>query len=461
MQSNDNVSRSRRLSAAVGALNTSDRPFQSLVIKRGKGDLYRLDFSGKPNIFRIYPGLNPDNPSEFDPWRFNTGPDSYGQWFYPVVIANVSCQASGQGRSWVMADPHDSTYDMTRNPLVLMRNAVKSALTQKLPFSLNWLSLTQGGPGRGAELDAPKESWLIQVALMEQKGKVYNPPKGGGENDNTVFLMLTTSAVSALKSAMDVRKVDFRGDPEDIASHFENGDPIALNDGAFVVIFPKGQDPREAHSRSGGFGGSRDSGSRDDRAKGYDAYLLKDYNGISANLSDFEDIVRQHVKNWEDVVHLPSNQEQVKYLEQVYRPFSDLLVYALDDAYGSFLDPSIRQEGLIKLGKGRPVPVDLPPELPVSRPAAFGTQAKAPSQPPVQAPQAAKPRASGFGAPVQRSSESPDVPTSTHGISESPDIPVVRNSLSSQEDADAAMALVAKARRDAMRAANATRPASN
>jgi hypothetical protein len=70
-----------------------------------------------------------------------------------------------------------------------------------------------------------------------------------------------------------------------------------------------------------------------------------------------------------------------------------------------------------------------------------------------------KPRTSGFGAP-SRSSESPDVPTNTHGISESPDVPVVRNSLSSQEDADAAMALVAKARREAMRG-SAPRSASN
>jgi len=71
MSTNDGMSRSRRVSATVGAVNTSDRPYQTMVLKRGCGELWRPDFSGKPNVIRIYPGLNPDNPTVFDPWRFS------------------------------------------------------------------------------------------------------------------------------------------------------------------------------------------------------------------------------------------------------------------------------------------------------------------------------------------------------------------------------------------------------
>lgn len=455
---NDGLSRSRRVSATLGSLNTSDRPFQTMVLKRGQGELWRPDFSGKPNVFRIYPGLNPDNANEFDPWRFDTRPDNYGQWFFPVVTANVSCQASGQGRSWVLSHPLDNTYDMSRNPLVLMRNGVKAALNQKLPFSVNWLSLIQGGQGRGAELSEPKECWLVQVALMEHKGNTYNPPRGGGADDDTVFMLLPVSAVNAIKSAMEQRNPEYRGDPENIAAHYVNGDPIAIDDGCFVVVFPRGKDPRNATQATGGFGQSRDQGRAGGREViGYDAFLAKEWNGISANLSGYEDIVRAHVKDWESVIHFPSNEEQVRYLEQVFRPYPDLLVYALDDAYGDLLDPSIRREGLVRLGRVRQPEVAPQPvvtQAPVQAPAA-----------PVQAAPP-RPRASGFGAPSNRSSESIDPPTnslgtSTQGTPQPSGIPIVRNNLSDQDEMSNALNLVMRARQEAMRGGSVPRPASN
>jgi hypothetical protein len=335
-----------------------------------------------------------------------------------------------------------------------MRTAVKSALNQKLPFSVNWLSLIQAGKGRGEELAGPKECWLVQVALMEHKGNAYNPPRGGGADDETVFMLLTTSAVQAVKSAMEQRNHDFRGDHDDIAGHFVNGDPIALSDGAFVVLFPRGKDPRQADHRTGGFGNSRDSSSGGGKEIiGYDAYLTKEWNGIGANLSAYEDIVRSHVKHWDDAINFPTNEEQVKMLEQVFRPYSDLLVYALDDTYGRLLDPSIRQEGLVRLGRARPVEV----AQPVARPVATVTQT-APKG--FSAPVASAPRAGGFGAPSTRSSESIDPPTNTHGISESPDVPVVRNATQGTNEATTnALELLARARRDAMRGGSVAKPA--
>jgi hypothetical protein len=466
MSTNDGMSRSRRVSATVGAVNTSDRPYQTMVLKRGCGELWRPDFSGKPNVIRIYPGLNPDNPTVFDPWRFSTRADDYGQWFFPVVVANVSCQASGVGRSWVLCHPLDNRYDMSRNPLVLMRKAVKMALDQKQPFAVNWLSLIQGGQGRGAELADPKESWLVQVALIEHKGNVYNPPRGGGSDDDTVFMLLPISAVTSVKSAMDQRKPEFRGDPDDIAGHFANGDPIAIEDGCFVVLFPRGKDPRNAPQNLGGFGQSRDGrgGGRD--IIGYDCFLTKEWNGISANLSGYEDIVRSHVKNWEDVIHFPTDEEQVRYLEQVFRPYPDLLVYALEDVYGSVMDPSIRREGALRFGRARQ-PEVAPAPVPVAAPVA--PQQVAPAavpQPAPQAPvQAAKPRSSGFGAPSHRSSESIDPPTSTPGTSlpgttdSAP--PVVKDALVNQDDMSNALNLVLRARQDAMRGGSVPRPAAN
>ena len=142
-------------------------------------------------------------------------------------------------------------------------------------------------------------------------------------------------------------------------------------------------------------------------------------------------------------------------LEQVFRPYSDLLVYALDDTYGRLLDPNIRQEGLVRLGRSRPVEVV---QL-VAQPVAAVTQTVPKG---FGAPVAPAPRVGGFGAPNTRSSESIDPPTNTHGISESPDVPVVRNATQGTNEATTnALELLARARRDAMRGGSVPKPANS
>jgi len=450
----EGFNRSRRLSAVIGASSTSsDSPYQSFILKRGQGDTTKPSWD-HPTIFRILPGLNPDNTAEFDPWRFSTRADDYGQWFYPVDIASVSCESNNRtSRTWVMKDPFDTHYNMSNNPLVMMRSAVKSAISQKLPFAINWLGLISGGAGRGPELAPPKESWLVQAVIMEHNGKTFEIPKGFGPEDRTVFLVLTVSAVQALKRVMEARNPEFRGDPNDIAGHFANGDPVSLDAGAYVVLFNREKDPRNANSRQGGFSAFSQPQGRGIEVKGYDAYMLKEYRGGAASLTGFEDLVRSKVKLWQDAVNIPSDEEQVKFLEQVYRPFSDLLVYALEDSYGNVLDPKIRREGLVKLGRMRPVDhVEAPAS--VAQPAphvATPPAAPAPSQPAAVNPFAK-------AAAANRGSESPDTPSNIRGISESPDVPVVRNSLSSDQDTANAMELVARARRESMRGGSVPRP---
>ena len=468
----DGIVRSRRLSAAIGAsANSSDSPFQSYVLKRGQGETMKPSWE-HPTIFRILPGLNPDNPAVLDPWRFSANTDDYGQWFYPVDIASVMCESNNKtSRTWVTRDPFDASYNMRNNPLVIMRSAIQSAYMQKLPICVNWLGLTKGGQGRGPELAPPKESWLVQCVIMEHNGKTFPVPKGFGPEDRTVFLVLTISAVQALKRCIELRNPDFRGDPIDIAGQFINGDPISLNAGAYITMFNRTKDPRNVPSRSGGFSAFAAQPSKDGiTLPGYDAFVTKEYMGGSADLTEYEDIVLSKVRPWHEAVFIPTDEEQVKYLEQVYRPFSDLLVYALDDAYGAVLDPKIRREGLEKLGRGVSTSVNLVAEPANSQPFA---RPVAPVQAPVSAapvfkrvtaPAAPQPVAVAqpFGRPpVSRGSEAVENPTSTHGISESPDIPVMRNSLGSDQDTANAMELVARARRESMRGGSVPRPGAN
>jgi hypothetical protein len=330
-----------------------------------------------------------------------------------------------------------------------MRNSVKSAISQKLPFAINWLGLINGGAGRGPELAPPKESWLVQCVLMEHGGKTFEIPKGFGPEDRTVFLVLPVSAVQALKRCMEARVPDFRGDPNDIAGHFVNGDPVSLDKGAYFVLFNREKDPRNANSRQGGFSAFAQPQGRGIEVKGYDAYMLNEYRGGPASLAGFESLVQSKVKPWHEAVNVSTDEEQVKFLEQVFRPFSDLLVYALEDTYGNVLDPKIRREGLVKLGRMRPVD---PAEV-VNNSAPMAPQASAQTAP---APAPAQPAVNPFAraAAANRSNDGVDM----RGISESPDTPVVRNSLSSDQDTANAMELVARARRESMRGGSVPRP---
>lgn len=477
--------RSRRLSAVLGNSGVSESSYQSYVLKPGVGDLVRPSWED-PTVLRILPGLNPDNLAEFDPWRLSLRPDDYGQWFFPVDVANVSCEANNKAsRAWILKDPFDNGYDSMRNPLVILRNAVKSAIQQKLPHAINWYSLVQSGNGRSAELDGPASCWLIRCFLLEHAGKRHSPPRGFAEDSKTVYMLLKVSAVNALKRAMEQKKEGFRGDPTDIASHYVFGDPISLHDGAYVTIFNREKDPRQAGAPQGGYNpyqsNSRGSYGGQQQVKGYDCFLTKDYHGGTANLADYEQVVKTKVIEWHSAVHIPSNEEQVRYLEQVYRPYSDMLVYALDDTYGSILDQGVRREGLTKLGRMRPTEaayahhsaapqeVEQPASFPQAAPVAqaprqaaspFGAAPAAPPVAEVTAP------ASPFAAqgwpsnvvPAHRSSESPDNPTSTRGT-EQGNISVPTN-LVSDDDTNSALRLMAKVR-DNMRGGAMPQPNSS
>ena len=139
--------RSRRLSAVMGSNSgVSESSYQSFVLKRGVGDLVRPSWE-HPTVFRILPGLNPDNPAEFDPWRLSMRQDDYGQWFYPVDVANVSCEANNKAsRSWILKDPFDNSYNSMLNPLVLLQ-IVPLALEIQLETTIPLVSVRHLIPG--------------------------------------------------------------------------------------------------------------------------------------------------------------------------------------------------------------------------------------------------------------------------------------------------------------------------
>lgn len=449
--------RSRRLSAATSSVNNnSQSPYQSYVLKRGEGIVMKPSWT-HTTIFRILPGLNPDNPSELDPWRLSTRADEYGQWFFPVDVASVSCEANNKtARSWVIRDPFDSGYNINNNPLVLLVNSAKNAIDKEQPFAIRWVNLMKGGQGRSAELVPPKESWLVRCFVMEHNDKIFDVPRGFGPEEKTAFMLLTVSAVSAIKRAMDERKPDFRGDDDDIAGHYVHGDPVSVDDGAYIVLFNKEKDPRNQASFNGQSAFNQGSYTKVGKTevRGYDAFIQKQYRGGSAGLREVYDVVMSKLKLWQDVVYIPSDEEQVKYLEQVFRPFSDLLVYGLDDTYGNVLDQKIRREGLVKLGRMRPV--DHIPEAAPATPVQHVAPARPAASPVPQTGGNFFARAAAVVEAQRAISESPDVPVVPPAAPVAPTAP----SVASNADATVAMEAIARARREAMRGGSVPKPSS-
>jgi hypothetical protein len=464
------VSRSRRLSAAMGTV--SESPWQMLILKKGKGEIVRPKFDDKPTVFRIFPGLDPDNPSQFDPWRFSAKPEDYGQWFIPVTCAlNIGATSANQAKTWLLHDPYDQHYDINTNPLVLVRRAIVNAKKNKMSQNFEWEPLTVGAKGKAAEIQPPKECWLVRAAIIQHNGENYfspNFPLGLEPDKPTKFVLLSKSAVDAVKAAMEEPNPVFNGDPEDINGRFINGDPVALDKGAFVVLFNKKFDPRGAASPASGQAQfARPAAQQGQDSWGsYAAYLTTNYHGNSPIYSAYTDFVRSHVKDWSEVLNVPTNEDQVKYLEQVLRPYPDLLVYALHDMYGHVMDKDICSEGFSRLNRTAPVspawgapqdtrlpagstsyvPTGYLPQAPVQAPTMPG-QMPPPAFHPMSAPvppQYAPPPPAAFTAPAPVQAPPAAFQPPPH-VSEAMTAPTV--DASSPEDQANAMSLLDAARR--------------
>lgn len=355
----------------------------NFILKKGAGELWKPAWDGSPTTIRVFPGLSPDDPTQFDPWRFSTADDALGMWYYPItVVQNIG----NPGKSWVLYDPQDAAYDPQANPVWMLYNAIDRAVRDRTDRP-GWAGMLRGGAGRGALLDRPKDCLLVQCAIMSYKNKLYAPPRGGGApgTDSTVFFLLTPSARKAMMEAMNTRLDGYRGDPDNVAGHYLHGDPVGLDAGQYVTFYKLGFDPREQvrnRPAASSFGqaakGSNDRRSDDDPI-GYGCFLTGEFNGMPARLREVEGMVRSHVKPFWDTVRVEPESVQVRWIEEGFKNEADAVVYALDEAYGQHLRPEYRERGLAMLGRGRPTQAGWEGAAAAAPPAAHGGFGGAPA----------------------------------------------------------------------------------
>ncbi len=314
------------------------------VFKKGSVEVYKPSWKGTTTTIRVYPALAPENPTQFDPWRFSADDADYGEWIrtYPAVR-----NFGDPGVTFILFDPSDAAYDPQLNPAWMVYNAVYRAVQAGQAPDPKWAAMLMGGQGRGAALRRPQDISMVQCGILQHNGKEYDPPKGGAVNDGTIVMELSPSAAGAMLSAMDERNPDFRGDPDQYDQMFVHGDPINLNGGQFVNFFQLGFDPRERArvnptTRGSSFGQARDvrpGGGAEKDDIGFGCFLTPDFKGMPASLAGCEDLVRRKWKPWDDVVQILTTQQQIQLLSGALP--ASMIEYAFRETYADMIPESV------------------------------------------------------------------------------------------------------------------------
>jgi hypothetical protein len=315
------------------------------VLKKGAGvEVWKPSWKGTTTTLRLYPAVCPENPTVLDPWRFSAEDDDYGDWIrtYPAVR-----NFGDPGVTFILNDPADQGYDPQINPCWILFNAVMRAMDagQANP---QWVPYTRGGQGRGPALARPKDITLVQGAILQHNDKDFDPPRGGGASDAPCIIELSGSAVGAMLEAMNERVPEFRGDPDDFRHMYVHGDPIALDQGAFINFYQLGKDPRDRiqagqQRRNSSFGQSRPAqgqggggrGGNNDEPIGFGCFLTSEYKGMPAQLSGVEDMVRRKWRPWDQIIQILDHEQQIRLLSGAFP--ADMLIYALEDIYRNLI----------------------------------------------------------------------------------------------------------------------------
>ena len=86
----------------------------------------------------------------------------------------------------------------------------------------------------------------------------------------------------------------------------------------------------------------------------YEVEFLDVWNGAAPNFDTVEQLANSHVKLWDNIVRIPTIEEQVGLICNAGIPAS-AVVYALGDVYGEFIPQHVHDKARAELGGGGPV----------------------------------------------------------------------------------------------------------
>lgn len=314
--------------------HSSRRNLQGVyILKENAGcQLWRPTWNHTRTVFRPFPMWDPENPDRFDPFKLSQDARDTGDWIrrYDAVTG-----LGVPGITYILRNYNEHDMDIQQNPAWMLYRSIKSACSSGQGHP-SWFPLLEGQTGRGAPLDTPTDVYLIQGILLEHKSKVLQQPAGMMADHDTCVMMLSQSAGDAL--------LEVCNDPScpDLID-FDNGRFIDFHQNGTQSLLAQqqaaqqtqAQAPRQLGSSMGG-GGGGGGGRGGMQANYYEVDVLELYQGNGASLTHMRDALIPKIKRWDDIINIPSVEEQVHLIATSGLP-ANAITYALGDTYGQYI----------------------------------------------------------------------------------------------------------------------------
>ena len=306
---------------------SSARGLQGMyILQENAGcQIYRPTWQGTRTIFRPFPGRNPENTAEWDPFRLSDEDRDFGDW---IRRYDMAFSFGVPGITFVLKNPCDKALDDQQNPVWMLFRALTQAVKAG-QGEQSWNPLIFGATGRAAPINAPKDGYIMQGILMEHKSQPQNPPKGCMMEHQPIVLLMSQSAGASLIDKLSEK---------DAEGNWVYNDLTDLDAGGFIQFHQAGT---QTQYQQGGNAGGRQMGTNavgggPADSNRYEVEIRENYNGISPTFENVQEIAQAHVKPWDDIIRIPSTEEQVRMLCGAGIPAS-AIIYALGDVYGDFI----------------------------------------------------------------------------------------------------------------------------
>lgn len=284
-------------------------------------------------VFRPFPGRDQDDETKLAPCRRPDDPEFMYEWIRRYdAVTNFGPSSI----TFITKDPRDPQ-DLHDHPCTLLRKSIRAAVKSG-NCNPAWGSLVVAGD-RGEPLRSSTDIYVSQGILLEHQSKLQQPPIGLLAGDDTLVLLTSSSAGRTLLEVMDEK---------DENGNYKYEDVVDLHGGAYIRYSQSGsQAPADTGKtttlgQQAAFSGPRREQSVAERSR-YDVEVLEQFNGTPSTLSDVAEKICDKIKPWDDIINVPTMEEQMELICRASGVPADAIVYALSDIHRDIIPADIME----------------------------------------------------------------------------------------------------------------------